>query len=167
MKQHYCLECGTLMQTRQIEAMAREQCPQCGWIYYRHLKVGAVALIENAAGEVLLGVRGHAPWKGDWNLPAGYVEFNETPEHAAIREAKEETGLDIAITQQVGTYTYEDDPRGNGLLVVFRAKAVGGALTANEETTRFGYFAPDVLPENICGAAHDTILADWREGRLG
>lgn len=166
MSQHYCLECGTQMETREIEDMDREVCPACGWIYYRQLKVGALALIENDAGEILLGVRGHEPWKGFWNFPAGFVEYNELPEHAAIREAMEETGLEIEIRRLAGTYLYDDDARGNGLLVVYWAKVVGGELTTNQETLQLGFFTPDAFPENICGAAHDKIAADIRAGRL-
>ena len=166
MSNHYCLQCGTQMVTREIENMDREQCPACGWIHYRQLKVSALVLVENHAGEILLGVRGHQPWKGFWNFPAGYVEFNETPEDAAIREVMEETGLKIEIGKLAGTYFYDDDARGNGLLVVFWAGVVGGEMITNEETLQLGFFSRDAFPENICGAAHDRIAADLLAGRL-
>lgn len=166
MSGHYCLECGKRMEFREIEDMLREQCPNCGWIYFRQLKVGVIVLIEDAQGRLLLAKRGHNPWKEYWNLPAGYVEFNEPPEQAAVREVREETGLEVELTRQVGTYFYDDDPRGNGLLVAFTAKVTGGELSTNTESLAFGYFSRDDLPENICGAAHDVIVAAWKEGRL-
>jgi len=166
MKHHFCLQCGTQMEDRQIEGMQREQCPACGWIYYQQLKVGSAVLIENDEGNLLLARRGHAPWQGFWNIPAGYVEVHETPEQAAIRETHEETGLDIQIDKLLGTYFFDDDPRGNGLLVLFTGHVIGGKLTGNHESTQFEYFSRANLPEKICGAGHDKIIKAWKEGQL-
>ena len=166
MKNHYCMQCGTQMQPGEIEGRLREQCPNCGWIYYQQLKVGSAVLIENNEGKLLLARRGHEPWKGYCNIPAGYVEVNETPEQAAIRETQEETGLEIAIEKLVGTYFFDDDPRGNGLLLVFSANIIGGKLTETLESTQFEYFNRADLPETICGAGHDKIVEAWRERRL-
>ncbi|MEJ2758805.1 MAG: NUDIX hydrolase, partial [Anaerolineales bacterium] len=153
MTQHYCLMCGTMMQPQMLEGRQREQCPACGWVYYRQVKLSAGVLIERA-GQILLFQRAHEPWKGAWNLPAGYVEVDETPEQAAIREVREETGLEVSITRLLGNYFFDDDPRGNGLLVLFAGQPVNGRLLQTSETMAFGTFSPDALPEPLCGAAH-------------
>ena len=165
MKAHFCLECGTQMVTRSIEGRMREQCPQCGWIYYLHVKLSAAVLIEQQ-GQLLLLQRAHQPWKGSWNLPAGYVEVNETPEIAAVREAGEETGLEIEVERLLGNVFFDDDPRGNGLLVVFSGRAVGGQLTGSAESTAYGYFPPNSLPNPLCGAGHVQVIQAWQRGEF-
>jgi ADP-ribose pyrophosphatase YjhB (NUDIX family) len=154
------------METRHIENLEREQCPECSWIYYRHLKVGAAALIENEYGELLLLIRSHEPWEAYWNIPAGYVEVDEPPEQAAVREVWEETGLEVEVNHLAGAYFFDDDPRGNGLLLVYWANVVGGELTNTPENLGFDYFSRETLPVKICGAAHDVIVSAWKEGRL-
>ncbi len=161
MENQYCLKCGTQMVWQQIEDRPREVCPACGWIHYQQVKLAAAALIERS-GELLLLQRAEEPWKGDWNLPAGYVEVDEAPEKAAVREAREETGLDVIAVDLVGNYFYSDDPRGNGLLLVFRTEVLSGGVHTNPESLQAAYFAPDNLPENICSAGHRRAVEAWR-----
>lgn len=161
--QHYCLVCGSPMGQVVLEGRQREQCPACGWVYYRQVKLSAGVVVEDD-GRILLLRRAFQPWKGAWNLPAGYVEVDETPEQAAVREVQEETGLTVTVDRLLGNYFFDDDPRGNGLLVTFFGRVVGGALALTKETTEFGWFALDKLPAPLCGAAHDQIILAWAEG---
>lgn len=163
MKQHFCLMCGSQMVSREIEDRPREQCPKCGWIYYEQLKLGSGVLIEKD-GNLLLLQRSYQPWKGSWNLPAGYVEVDETPEQAAVREVREETGLEVEIRQLLNTYFFDDDPRGNGLLVLYRGVVIGGQLNGSGESTAHGYFSAGSLPDDLCGAGHSRAILAWARG---
>jgi 8-oxo-dGTP diphosphatase len=165
MKQHFCLMCGSQMVSRKIEDRPREQCPQCGWIYYQQLKLGSAVLIEKD-GNLLLLQRSYQPWKGSWNLPAGYVEVDETPAQAAVREVREETGLEVEISRLLNTYFFDDDPRGNGLLVLYRGIVVGGQLNGSGESTAHAYFSADSLPEDLCGAGHSRAILAWAQGEF-
>jgi len=165
MRSHFCLECGTQMVLQLIEGREREQCPRCGWIHYLHVKLSAAVLIEEQ-GQLLLLQRAYQPWKGSWNLPAGYVEVDETPEQAAVREAGEETGLEIEVERLLRNVFFDDDPRGNGLLVVFSGKAVGGRLTGSAESMAYGYFPPEALPNPLCGAGHTQVIQAWQRGEF-
>ena len=162
----YCIRCGSPMERRFIAHEGRERavCPRCGWVHYPHLKVGAGVLIERD-GRLLLLRRAHAPWPGAWNIPAGYVEIDEPPEVAAAREAREETGLEVRILGLLDARFFADDPRGNGLLLVYRAEVVGGQLRAADETDAVGFFSPEEIPAQLAGGAHDVVIRAWAEGK--
>ena len=161
----YCMRCGAAMERRYLADEGRERavCPRCGWVHYPHLKVGAGVLIEQE-GRLLLGRRAHAPWPGAWNLPAGYVEIDEPPERAAVREAREETGLEVRIVALVDARFFDDDPRGNGLLLVYRAEVVGGRLRRTVEAEAWRFFAPEEVPAALAGGAHDVVIRRWAAG---
>ena len=148
-----------------LDSRHREVCPACGWIHYQHLKVSVAAQIETADGLLLLK-RVQDPWKGSWNLPAGYVEVDEPPEMAVVREVCEETGLEVSAVDLIGNYYYQDDPRGNGLLLVFRTEIEPGRLRINHESQKAEYFPPNRLPENICGAGHRRAVQIWKLEKL-
>ena len=142
----------------------RERCSSCGWIYYPHLKVGAGTLIEKNDA-VLLVRRANEPWKGFWYLPAGYVEADETPQIAAERETQEETGLIVRVGNLIEIYPFDDDPRGNGLLILYRAEVCGGELQCSDEASECSYFLASELPSDIASKAHKQALADWAVGK--
>jgi 8-oxo-dGTP diphosphatase len=97
-------------------------------------KVTTDIIIEFPNGEIVLAKRGNPPYKGKWGLPGGMVEEDETVEQAAVREAKEETGLDIQLVRMVGVFSKPGrDPRGQYVSVVFHAVPVGGKLKANSD----------------------------------
>ena len=84
-------------------------------------KVMVDVVIPSGEGIVLIR-RGTDPYKGMWALPGGFVEIGETVENAAVREAKEETNLDVEIMHLVGVYSDPDrDPRGHNVSVAFLA----------------------------------------------
>ena len=69
------------------------------------------------------------------------------PEQTARREAYEETGLEVTLDDVLGIYHYADDPRGAGILVIYRAHCDAAAiLTPGDDAADAGFFAPDALP---------------------
>jgi 8-oxo-dGTP diphosphatase len=100
-------------------------------------------------GRVLLIRRGHAPFKGRWALPGGFVGLEESVEDACRRELFEETGLTAAKLTLVGVYSKPGrDPRGPTVTVAFRARLVGRAPKAGSD------------------AAGAAWIDDWRGTKL-
>lgn len=100
-----------------------------------------VDVVIPSGGGVVLIQRGTDPYKGMWALPGGFVDVGETVESAAVREAKEETNLDVELERFVGVYSEPDrDPRGHNISVAFLARVVGGepeaATDADEVSVR-------------------------------
>jgi 8-oxo-dGTP diphosphatase len=156
----FCYECGGELEVRHIDHREREVCPKCGWVYYLQLKVGAAVIIEQD-NKLLLLQRAHEPWAGSWMIPAGYVEADEDPKDAAKREVLEETSLDVELGDLLKTYYFDDDPRGNGVAFVYKAKKISGEININIEATNAQYFSYDEIPEYLTKGGHDKIIAEW------
>jgi 8-oxo-dGTP diphosphatase len=147
------------MAQREIEGRQRWVCPACGFVDYEQLKVGA-AVIARQGERIVLVHRRQPPFAGRWCLPAGYVEADEDPADAAVRECLEETGLLVEPDRLFGVYYWDDDPRGNGVLIVYQATVVSGELRASDEGTP-AWFTASSLPAEIAGAGHAVALRDW------
>lgn len=160
MATQYCLKCGNLLTQIMLDGQIREMCLQCGWVYYPQWKVSSGCLVEKN-NALLLVKRATEPWLGCWYLPAGYVEIDETPVQAAFRETKEETGLTVNVQSLFGVYPFDDDPRGKGILILYRAEVTGGRFTSNLEISEIGYFSPSAIPEPLTGAGHSAAINDW------
>jgi 8-oxo-dGTP diphosphatase len=130
-------------------------------VFYRQLKVGAGAIIEKQDA-ILLFQRAYDPFQGDWNIPAGYAEHDEDPAHTVIREVYEETGLQVQVDQLHDVYFFADDPRGNGLLIVYTCQILGGELTESHEGGNFRFFARHDLPGNLAGGGHNQAVLSWK-----
>ena len=164
---NYCPRCGHALEDRETSGRVRRVCPACDHVAYRQLKVGAGVLLEED-GRLLLVQRSSDvfAFPEAWCLPAGYCEYDEPPEVTAIREACEETGLEVAVNGLFGVFFFDDDRRGNGILIVYRARAVGGKLRLQEsEVSAMRAFAPDVLPHDLAGGGHDQAIAAWHARR--
>ena len=118
-------------------------------------------IIELNEGIVL--IKRKNPPEG-WALPGGFVDYGETIESAALREAKEETGLDVELVRQFHSYSDpKRDPRHHTVTTVFVAKAQGNAV-AGDDAKEAEIFRRDNLPEQIA-FDHRDILNDYLTGR--
>lgn len=100
-----------------------------------------------------------------WALPGGFVDYGESLEHAAIREAKEETGLDVKLIRQFHTYSEpKRDPRHHTISTVFIAKGKGTLLPADDAKAG-DVFKKDTLPSKIA-FDHRQILKNYFRRRF-
>ena len=127
--------------------------------------VFAGGCIINEKGEVLLQRRGDT---NKWGFPGGAIELGESPEMAVIREAKEETGLDVEVGKIIGVYTdcnmkYSNDDEAHSIVIGYELKVIGGKLFCDgEETLELKYFALDHIPELFC-KQHEEFLHDIKK----
>jgi 8-oxo-dGTP diphosphatase len=168
----YCPHCGTLMETAEVAGRMREVCPACNFILYRNPVPGVGVLVEmedpsssSGRGGIVLVRRGQPPFEGWWALPAGFIEEGESVEQAAVRECKEETGLDIELLELFGVYSFPEGPIRSGIIIFYRARPVGGTLRADDDAQDVGVFPPDGLPEQLAFRTHREVLARWSQSR--
>ncbi len=119
-----------------------------------------VDIIIGVAGGVVLIKRRNPPL--GWAIPGGFVDYGETLEEAAVREAREETSLELAHLRQFHAYSDPSrDPRGHTVSVVFTADG-RGIPEAASDATDIGVFTPETLPEQIA-FDHRKIVQDYFE----
>ncbi len=143
-----------------VGGRTRLVCPDCGFVLYQNPVPGAGVLVEMEDGVVLIR-RGHPPHKGRWALPAGFIEADESTEEAAIRECKEETGLDVELIELFGVDSFPEGPIQSGIIIFYRARPLGGELRPGDDAAEVAIFAPDALPPDVAFRTHRTVLARW------
>src|SRR5262245_50450609 len=144
----YCTQCGIRLISRDDRGHSRPTCPACGHIHYRNPAPAAGALLPTDAG-VLLVKRRFDPAAGAWCIPAGFMEYGESPEHCAVRELREETGLVVRLTGLFGVYAGFDDPRVRAVLILYTAERVGGRMTPGDDAIQARYWPLERLPRRI------------------
>lgn len=121
-----------------------------------------VDVVVETAGGIVLIERANEP-KG-WALPGGFIDYGEAPADAARREVKEETGLEVELTDLLFVYGAPDrDPRQHNLSVVYVGRS-DGEPTGGDDAARAAVFPLDGLPSPLC-FDHERILADYRRFR--
>jgi ADP-ribose pyrophosphatase YjhB (NUDIX family) len=124
--------------------------------------IPTVDIIIEYKGGIILIKRKNPP--EGWALPGGFVDYGESLETAAFREAKEETGLNIKLIRQFHTYSDPNrDSRHHTITTVYIAKAKGIAI-AGDDAEQIGAFKRGVFPEEIA-FDHREILNDYFTGR--
>jgi ADP-ribose pyrophosphatase YjhB (NUDIX family) len=161
----FCHRCGTRLVKRDDHGTLRPTCPNCGLIHYRN-PVPAAGVIVMRSDQVLLVKRRYAPRAGAWCLPAGFMEYGETPEHCARRELLEETGLRARLTGLFGVYAGLDDPRVRSVLILYTAAVAGGRLVPGDDAIAARFYPLTRLPRAIAFAAHRAALVEL-DGRKG
>ncbi len=128
---------------------------------YRNPLPTADLIIEYNSGIILIK-RKNPPY--GWALPGGFVDYGESLEAAAVREAKEETELDVELVRQFHAYSEpERDSRFHTITIVYIARAKG-IPRAGDDAADVGVFTRDNLPEDIA-FDHEDILMDYFEKR--
>jgi 8-oxo-dGTP diphosphatase len=156
----YCPRCGAKMIEKTVDHKKRKVCPVCKFVYY-HNPVPAAGVVIEKEGKILLVKRKYEPYKGDWCLPAGFMEYGESPEQCAIRETKEELNVDVELEGLYGVYSGKDDPRTHAVLVMYWAKIIGGDLKPGDDAEEIEFFAKDKVPSNIAFLAHRQIIKEF------
>jgi ADP-ribose pyrophosphatase YjhB (NUDIX family) len=128
---------------------------------YKQPRITVDIIIEHKGGIILIERKN--PPHG-WAIPGGFVDWGETVEQAALREAEEETSLDVEDLHQFRVYSDpQRDPRGHTISVVFTGKAEGTTKAASD-AKNVGVFTEDNLPDNIA-FDHKKILNDYFRDR--
>ena len=143
---HYCAQCGTVLEDRFAFGHMRRYCRVCNQIVFHEHKVAAAVLVTDCENRVLLVRRAMNPRRGFWSLPAGFVDYGESPEEAACRECLEETGLSTEIEDIVEIVSGREHSRGADIVIIYRGRITGGTLQAADDAEDAGFFAPEQLP---------------------
>src|SRR5262245_36367256 len=122
----FCPRCGGQLERRLLKSTEPERpvCSRCGFVFYLDPKIAVGTIIRTDTERLVLVRRAIEPGYGKWVFPGGYVDRGEPLTSAAIREAREECGLDVRLEGLVNIYSYGRSP----IIVVYAASAVGGTL---------------------------------------
>jgi len=128
----FCPLCGLPLKDA-LNDGGRPGCGGCGWVHYRNPAPGVVILIVED-GRVLIGRRGRTSFAaGAWCLPGGFIEFGEDFLGAAVRETREETGLEVEISSIVSVVSNFLAAHLHTLVVVLMARVTGGRATPGDD----------------------------------
>lgn len=162
----FCPRCGHLLEQRQLKAgdPQRLVCPACAFVFYLDPKVAVGTIIRTAADHIVMVRRAIEPGYGKWVFPGGYVDRGEPLMEAAIREAREESGLEVRLDGLVNIYSY---PGRAPVIVVYAATAVGGTLCIDDECLESAELPPSAIPwDELAFRSTAEALRDYLAGLL-
>lgn len=142
----YCSQCGQPVATRLLDGRRREVCTGCDTVLYRNPLPVAAAVVLDAARQVLLVKRRHEPRQGQWCLPMGFAELQETIAHAAQRELTEEAGITGRVVRLLAAESERIAPYGDLLVITFELEKTGGRERAGDDAEAVACFPTTALP---------------------
>lgn len=163
LEMNYCPRCAHPLEDRFVFERTRRVCPACDFIFWREHKVATAAILEQD-GQVLLVRRTMTPGQGKWTIPGGFVEFDEDPREAVVREVWEETGYPVEIVRLLDVIFGREHARGASLLIVYLTRLLSDAPTRGvdeKEVDAVGFFSLDQLPP-IAFKATEQAIEVWR-----
>jgi ADP-ribose pyrophosphatase YjhB (NUDIX family) len=153
----------------ELEGRPREVCGECGRVAYRNPLPVAAAVVLNEQREVLLVRRRFEPHAGQWCLPTGFAEIDETIEAATLRELSEETGIEGRVLRLLTARSMTDRHYGDLLFVVFEVEKTGGVEAPGDDAETIAYHPLADLPPlafeahteavRVCEALHQEPWA--------
>ncbi|HEX7139946.1 MAG TPA: NUDIX hydrolase [Vicinamibacterales bacterium] len=160
----FCPRCAGPLERRRLKESEPERpvCSRCGFVYYIDPKVAVGTIIRTSSDRLVLVRRAIEPGYGKWVFPGGYVDRGEELTAAALREAREESGLDVRLDGLVNIYSYAGRVP---VIVVYAATALGGTLESDEEGLEIAEFPEAAIPweELAFRSTHDG-LRDYLSG---
>jgi len=160
----FCSHCGSELTPKMAGGRERAACPKCGRTMFGRFSLGVGGLVEHA-GRVLFVQRGENPGRGRWTIPGGYVEEDETPDQAVVREVFEETSL---RTRAVSLLAIRNTLRGDdqNAYYVFKLdlEALPEIAVDGRETVDAKFFAPEEFDSLADLAPMSRWIAEHHSG---
>ena len=156
-KIRYCPQCKATLGKTRHEGYSRLACPKCGWINYENPLPSVAALVRNPRNEILLVKRGVEPSKGRWALPCGFIEIEETPEEACLRELWEEAGVKGKIVRFIGLHSQDSKLYKNVLVIGYEVEAKKGTPRPGSDSEDVKFVPYEKLPP-IPFSSHRRII---------
>ena len=157
----FCPACGGSLDSRRLKPGDPERlvCIACGFVFYMDPKVAVGTIIRTDDERLVLVRRAIEPGYGLWVFPGGYVDRGEEITEAALREAREECGLDVRLDGLVNIYSY----RGRApIIIVYAATVVGGVLCNDDECLEARLFRADEIPwDSLAFRSTGEALRDY------
>jgi ADP-ribose pyrophosphatase YjhB (NUDIX family) len=160
----FCPKCGATLEPRLLKQGEPERlvCVQCGFVFYLDPKVAVGTIIRTPDDRIVLVRRAIHPGYGLWVFPGGYVDRGEQVHAAAVREAREECGLDVRLDGLINIYSY---PGRAPIVIVYAASVIGGDLCGDEECLEAALFSPAALPwDELAFTSTAEGLRDYLDG---
>jgi ADP-ribose pyrophosphatase YjhB (NUDIX family) len=141
----YCPVCGAPLEARLLKTGEPERlvCVACGFVFYLDPKLAVGTIIIDDTRRVVLVRRAIEPGYGKWVFPGGYVDRGEEVPAAAVREAREECGLEVRLERLVNIYSYRERAP---VIVVYAAGILSGSLACDDEGLEARFFEASAIP---------------------
>jgi len=156
-EKRFCYYCGEKLIEKSFQERMHRYCQTCDRIHYENPLPAVATLVVNNENQLLLVKRSVEPAKGEWCLPGGFIEKDESIEEAALRELEEETGIKGTVVSLVDFFSQRSRHHGSLIIFGYRVKIVGGELRAGDDAQEVNFFGFDKLPP-IAFLSHQALL---------
>ncbi len=165
LKPKYCAHCGESVTTREIEGRRRVVCPSCNTIFYENPLPVAASIVCNNRREVMLVRRKNEPHAGMWCLPMGFAETGESIADAALRELREETGVEGCVRRLLDADSVYSDYYGDLLVITFEVSRTGGEPHPGDDAAAVSHFPIGAHPP-LAFSANERALERFADEHM-
>lgn len=155
----FCPTCKTELVRQLTDRRKLLTCPNCHFIFWNNPKPVVSAILNTPKG-ILMLQRASQPLKDYWCLPGGFIDFEETPQEAILREVQEEAGVISQVKNLIGVYRIDNDSRGVHIDIIYECE-VPDQVTLSNEHSNYDFFKPDNLPEKVA-YKHREAIEDFK-----
>jgi len=163
MKYRYCYNCGTKTVSRKIDGRERSYCETCGVPLYENPVPSVAVVLTDPQRRILLVRRSVEPGIGEWCLPGGFIEMGETPDQAAVRELREEIGIEIGAPSLLGVGCHLNGYYGDVLIIGFSADIdPAEPLVPGDDVSEAVFFPMHDRPRMVF-RVHEEFVEQWKQ----
>ena len=159
----FCPNCANPLELTLYDGRVRPVCPACGFIQFIN-PAPAVAILVVRGDQVLLGKRSGSPDTGKWATPSGYIEFDEDFLSAAIREVKEETGLEVEIRAILNVASSFISPKYHFFSVYLLAHVIRGELAERSDLVELRWYPLGQPMPELAFKEDEMMIARYSQG---